>query len=90
MICARCDQPITEGQLYHQARRRSDSEWANIYDEIVTVHEGNCPQRFEIINGRVIINGHDIGPVEQYDTAHIAWPEGFPGFANTPDTPTKP
>jgi hypothetical protein len=68
VICSRC-KPIEGGQL-SQARKRDphlDEERAGVFDDIVQVRDYPCPVTIKVVDGRVIMVCHDIGPVEPYD-----------------------
>ena len=72
MICERCQRPIEPGQLYLEARMRPrDPDFCVTLDEISPhpVHI-ECPTVVEIVDGRVLMNGLDIGPFAQFDVSH--------------------
>lgn len=65
MICARCDLPIEEGQLYHYALRANPAietgNFRSVFDLDLPVHEAPCPPKMEIVNGHLMIAGVDMG-----------------------------
>lgn len=62
MICARCDQPIELGQLYHQVQRHTDAHsedpkaWPTGSDLFIAVHDYPCPTRIAIVGGEVKVD----------------------------------
>lgn len=75
LICGRCDQVIEDGELYHRAFKRGQDDSNANFQAItgsVAVHDFPCPTRFEVRDGRVIMNGADIGPESMYSPSHPA------------------
>lgn len=74
MICARCDQAIEVGELYHHAHRATQGVLDGIAIPSVVgdviVHDYPCPTRIEIRDGRVIMNGQDIGLESHFAPAY--------------------
>lgn len=93
MICERCKQPIDDGQLYHYVMRRdSKSDDVNIHVAVgnLPVHDGTCPQRVELVDGHLFINGVDFGamPEQPFPWNPVLTPDS--GVLVMPTTDTGP
>lgn len=92
MTCALCDQPIRFRHIYQVATRAAlvgeGNDAVVVPGETVYVHVGQCPTNVEMVDGRVLMNGFDIGPIERYQPQTCC--KGGPQWGHDWDCPTLP
>lgn len=86
MKCARCDQPIEPGQLYHEAIRAGDLSIRN--REAVLVHDYPCPARIVIVDGHLFPDGVGQGSVRYWSLGPMSLMVQAPVQLGTTDEPS--